>query len=91
MYEVKFKDDNKYTGEYGPVMFINGVAKVKDDWIATWFEGRGFDVAKIEEETPNNIDTLTVDQLKDLAKKNSIEGYSKMKREELIEALKGGE
>ncbi len=51
MYEVKFKDDNKYTGEYGPVMFVEGVAKVKDNWIATWFEGRGFIVSKIDNTT----------------------------------------
>ena len=41
----------------------------------------------------SNIDLnkLTVDQLKELAKEKEIEGISNMKKEDLIKALEGGE
>ncbi|MDD5826258.1 MAG: Rho termination factor N-terminal domain-containing protein [Bacilli bacterium] len=34
------------------------------------------------------MNILTVSELRDLAKKKEISGYSKMKKDELIEALK---
>ncbi len=33
------------------------------------------------------IEKMTVDELKELARKRALEGYSKMKKEELIAAL----
>ncbi|WP_194747586.1 Rho termination factor N-terminal domain-containing protein [Staphylococcus chromogenes] len=36
-----------------------------------------------------NLDSLKVDELKELAKKRNVEGYSDMKKAELIEALEG--
>lgn len=90
MYEVKFKDDNKYTGEYGPVMFIEGVAKVKDNWIATWFEGRGFIVSKIDN-TDIDLSDLTIEQLKEVAIEKGIEIPSKAKKDEIITMIEDAE
>lgn len=90
MYEVKFKDDNNYTGEYGPVMFVEGVAKVKDNWIATWFEGRGFIVSKIDN-TDIDLSDLTIEQLKEVAIEKGIEIPSKAKKDEIITMLEDAE
>ena len=45
---------------------------------------------EVNEEKPMELDLniLTVTELRDLAKKKEIKGYSKMKKEELIESLK---
>lgn len=44
---------------------------------------------EIKEEKPElDLNILTVTELRDLAKKRDIKGYSKMKKEELIEVLK---
>ncbi|MGN1358575.1 MAG: Rho termination factor N-terminal domain-containing protein [Bacilli bacterium] len=43
----------------------------------------------VSEKTPKiDLTILTVTELKELAKKREIKGYSKMKKEELIEVLK---
>lgn len=39
---------------------------------------------------PKTLDDLTVDELKELAKEKELEGYSKLKRDELIALLKEG-
>ena len=38
-----------------------------------------------------NLSELNVSELKTLAKERGLEGYSNMKREELLEILEGGE
>lgn len=42
----------------------------------------------VKKETKIDLTILTVSELRELAKKKEIKGYSKMKKEELIEALK---
>ncbi len=37
----------------------------------------------------NILEDLTVKELREMARKEDIEGYSKMKKDDLIEALKG--
>ncbi len=41
------------------------------------------------EEDGINLEELTVDDLRAIAKEKEIESYSKMKKDELIQALKG--
>ncbi|MDY6866620.1 MAG: Rho termination factor N-terminal domain-containing protein [Chloroflexota bacterium] len=41
--------------------------------------------------TNDELDDLTVVQLKELAKANGLEGYSTLNKGELIDLLKGGE
>lgn len=43
----------------------------------------------IEEDKIKSLENLKVEELKDLAKEKEIEGYSKMKKDELISALIG--
>ncbi|HBF7081824.1 TPA: Rho termination factor N-terminal domain-containing protein [Clostridioides difficile] len=47
-----------------------------------------YDGFKLLEDKKNiNIENLGIEELKNLAKENSIEGYSKLKKDELIEKL----
>lgn len=43
----------------------------------------------LKEGEPIDLETLTVKELREIAKENDISGYSDMKKDELIVALKG--
>lgn len=43
----------------------------------------------IEKEGNDSLDKLKVDELKELAKENGVEGYESMKKAELLDALAG--
>lgn len=45
---------------------------------------------ELKTEDTQDLNELTVDRLKGLAKEKDIEGISRMKKEELIEVLEGG-
>lgn len=89
--------NEEYTGVIAGVPFVKGEAITEDTWAVSWFESKGYKVEEINEQEeelkePNDdLQSLKVDDLKKMAKEKGIEGYSDMKKEELIKALKGGE
>ncbi|MEG0133502.1 MAG: hypothetical protein RR891_06065 [Clostridium sp.] len=92
-YEIKFTDEeNKYTGEYGPCVFLSGKTETSNPWFAAWFEGNGFKVNKIiVEATVSEYSTKKVDELKAICSEKGIEFGSKATKDELIKLLEGAE
>ncbi|SHI90192.1 Rho termination factor, N-terminal domain [Clostridium amylolyticum] len=88
MAKYKILAPNKeYTGLSAGVSFINGEAETENEWLVDWFRNKGYEVTKEEQ----RIEELTVKELKELAKDKGIEGYSDMKKDELIKVLEGVE
>lgn len=90
MAKYKILAPNKeYTGINAGVSFANGEGYTEDKWLVDWFKNKGYKVIKEDAEEDNILEELTVKELKELAKDKGIEGYSDMKKEELIKALEG--
>ena len=93
MLKYKILSPNKeYTGLSAGVSFVNGEGITEDMWLVDWFKNMGYEAIKEEAEDTEEkkvLNNLTAKELKELAKDKDIEGYSDMKKEELIKALEG--
>jgi len=75
-----------YTGIIAGIPFVNGIGETEDRWVIQWFRRKGY---KVIEKKKIDYNSLTVKELRRLAKEKGIEEYSDMKKDELIQALKG--
>lgn len=84
MFKITVPNGSKYTGEIVGVQFTNGIGTTENTWVRDWFVEKGYDV----EEVDTDISEMTLNKLKLIAKEKGIEGYSNMKKDELIEVIK---
>ena len=73
-----------YAGKIAGVSFVNGEGKTENEWLIQWFKNKGYKV--VEEK---KLEDLTVSELRKIAAGKNIEGYSDMRKAELIKALEG--
>ena len=71
-----------YTGKIAGVSFVNGEGETENEWLIQWFKNKGYKVAE-----EKKLEDLTVSELRKIAAGKNIEGYSDMRKAELIKAL----
>ena len=79
-----YAPNKDYAGEIAGIPFFNGIGETDDIWLIQWFEEKGYKV--VEEK---KLEDLTVSELRKIAAGKNIEGYSDMRKAELIKALEG--
>ena len=89
--------NKEYNGVTASVPFTNGVGFSSDPYLLDWFKEHGYevkeedDITEAKSEANTDISQLSYDELKSLAKDRGVDGYHKMKKEELLDALKDSE
>ena len=87
--------NKEYNGVTASVPFTNGVGFSSDPYLLDWFKEHGYnvedDTAEAKSEANTDISQLSYDELKSLAKDKGVDGYHKMKKEELVDVLKDSE
>lgn len=69
---MKIHAPNKqYTGVSAGVTFVNGVGETSDPYLLEWFRAHGYEAE--EDETDNEFQGKTVDELKVYAAENGID------------------
>lgn len=80
--------NKQYNGLSATVMFVNGAGETDNPNLLAWFESKGYEVQRAEEEQKDiPIEKMTVSQLKDYAKQNNIELGEATKKEDILQAI----
>lgn len=90
-----YAPNKDYNGVTASVPFTNGVGFSSNPYLLDWFKEHGYkvedDIAEAKSEANTDISQLSYEELKTLAKDKGVDGYHKMKKEELLDALKDSE
>jgi len=90
-----YAPNKDYNGVTASVPFTNGVGFSSNSYLLDWFKEHGYkvedDIAEAKSEANTDISQLSYEELKTLAKDKGVDGYHKMKKEELLDALKDSE
>ena len=95
-----YAPNKDYNGVTASVPFTNGVGFSSNSYLLDWFKEHGYkveddiaedDIAEAKSEANTDISQLSYEELKSLAKDKGVDGYHKMKKEELVDALKDSE
>lgn len=95
-----YAPNKDYNGVTASVPFTNGVGFSSNPYLLDWFKEHGYkveddivedDIAEAKSEANTDISQLSYEELKSLAKDKGVDGYHKMKKEELVDALKDSE